>query len=258
MMASSHEVGEALALTSMPAKTAGRLLAEAPDLWLMSAPSAALLASDLALCHPVLARREVRARAVPVDYLGSWRITVAAADRPGLLADTAAVMAAERLGVRAASAVTFSRGLALHSLTVEAPPLDERAWEQLADRIRAAALAGAPRPPFAPSGAAEVMANGTVDGRTLLTVEAVDQIGLLTEICRAMADQGVSIEVAHVVSEGTRALDSFVVRGPVDVDDLADRLSQTGRSRLASTASGLAGAIPVVGGLVRRGLEAVI
>ena len=52
--------------------------------------------------------------------------------------------------------------------------------------------------------------------------------------------------------------DAFVVRGSVDVDDLASRLSRVGRSRLASRASSLVGAIPVVGHLVRRGLEAVI
>ena len=64
----------------------------------------AVLAADLALCHPPLAPDEVRAVARPMEAPSTFRVTVVATDRPGLLADTAAALAEEdmtvRLGVR--------------------------------------------------------------------------------------------------------------------------------------------------------------
>src|SRR5207302_3307749 len=58
-------------------------------LWLMSA-APAVLAGDLALCHPKLRRDEVRAVARSIAGSDRVRLTVVAADRPGLLADSGA------------------------------------------------------------------------------------------------------------------------------------------------------------------------
>lgn len=123
-MAIVHDVRSLLAETSMPQEVIGRLLDVASAVWLMSAP-AELLANDLVLCHPPIGADEVRAMAHPLDD-GGIRLTVVAHDRPGLLADTAAVLAGEGLSVSAASAMTWAAsGLAMHALTVVGAHLTE-------------------------------------------------------------------------------------------------------------------------------------
>ena len=69
--------------TNIPARAVTRLLKAASPLWMMSErPS--VLAGDLVLCHPPLAAGEVRAVARPLEDLAVYRVTVVAADRPGL------------------------------------------------------------------------------------------------------------------------------------------------------------------------------
>ena len=258
-MTTSAEIRSVLAQTTIPPEVADALVAQAPDLWLMSETSVELLASDLALCHPSLGPREVRASAVPIDRLGTWRLSIVARDRPGLLADTTGVLAAAGVPVLGASALTLTaRRLALHSLVVSAPRLTETGWRQLGGRVQAAANGRAPRVRFEPRGVAEVTCTGRPRGLHLLTVSAPDQTGLLSAICRAVAEQALSIDVAHAVSQDGRAEDLFVVDGQVDVDDLAARLSASGRSRVAEVAFGVLGQIPVVGGLVGKALAKVV
>lgn len=86
------EVASVLRRTRVPQLTVRTLLRDAPPLWLMS-ESAPILAGDLALCHPKPRKGEVRAVARPIESSGAVRLTVVAADRPGLLADSAAVLA---------------------------------------------------------------------------------------------------------------------------------------------------------------------
>ena len=258
-MTTAAQVRSALARTTIPSKVAEALVAQAPELWLMSESSVELLASDLALCHPSLSPREVRAHAVPVDRVGTWRLTIVARDRPGLLADTTGVLASLGMPVLAASALTLTaRRLAMHSLAVAAPKLTETTWHDLGTRMRAAANGRAARFRFQPSGVAEVTCTGRPRGLHLLTVNAPDQTGLLTAICRALAEQSVGIEVAHAISRAGRAEDLFLVDGQVDVTELASRLSASGRSRVAELAFDMAGHIPVVGTLVGRALDSVI
>lgn len=258
-MTTLERLYDALAETSLPASLTAGLPDEALDLWLMSEPSVELLASDLALCHPAPSAEEARARAVSVDRLGSWRITVVTRDRPGLLADTTGVVASAGMAVTTASALTFGpEPLALHSLTVSAPKLDEPRWVELGGHIRAAAAGRVPRPAFEPAGVTEVSTTGQPGGLQLVTVSAPDQLGLLSAICGALADQSVSIEVAMVAGQARRAQDLFLVRGDVDVAELASRLSRTGRWRLAELAAQSVGRTPLVGPLLQKGLEAVI
>ena len=141
------DILERLQRTSVPSRTAKQLLAAVSPHWLMS-ESPAVLAGDLALCHPRLAPGEVRAVARPVDDPTSSRLTVVAPDRPGLLADTAAVLALEGVSVRAASAATWpAAGLALHALTFEAPrAFDEARWDALGQRLRELGAGASPTP----------------------------------------------------------------------------------------------------------------
>lgn len=258
-MTTLEALNQLLATTSLPPDLTAGLSREALDLWLLSEPDLNLLASDLALCHPTPAPGETRVRAVDIDRVGTWRFTVVHRDRAGLLADTTGVLAASGIGVTTASALTFGpEPLAVHSLTASAPRLDAEGWESLGPRIRTAAGGGAIRPRFEPVGATEVSATGQPGGRMLLTVSAPDQLGLLCAVCGLLADQQVSIEVAMVGGTDGRAEDVFLVQGDVNAALLASGLSAAGRSGLAQAAAEAVGRTPVIGGLLRRGLEAII
>ncbi|MEA3055696.1 MAG: hypothetical protein QOD30_1128, partial [Actinomycetota bacterium] len=127
------DIAALLGSAGMPVRMARKLVRDASPLWLMS-ESTDVLAADLALCHPKLRGDEVRAVARAIEGSSAIRLTVVAADRPGLLADSAAVLAWHRLSIARASATTWPGGLALHALTIEPPdPLDDEAWRALGD-----------------------------------------------------------------------------------------------------------------------------
>jgi UTP:GlnB (protein PII) uridylyltransferase len=198
-----------------------------------------VLAGDLALCHPKLKRGEVRAVARPVAESSAVRLTVVAHDRPGLLADSAAVLAGHGLSVSAASAGTWSRsGLAIHALTL-APktPIDDEAWARLGADLRA--MGNAPigsNLVFMPLGRSHVVVDGDASHQSLVRVTAKDQIGLLWAICRWFADHGVSITSVHASTDEGVASDTFVVDGDCDADALATHLSRPGPRRIISAA----------------------
>jgi pimeloyl-ACP methyl ester carboxylesterase/predicted amino acid-binding ACT domain protein len=232
----SAEIAALLRATTLPARRAKQLVAAASPLWLMSEPPS-VLAGDLALCHPRLRKREVRAVARPIEGSNAVRLTVVAHDRPGLLADSAAVLAGHRLSIAEASAGTWG-GLALHSFTIEADgPIDQAAFADLGSDLRRMGQgAVATNVVFMPLGSASVSVDGDDTGRSLVQVTAKDQLGLLWAICRWFADQGVSIESVHAATERGIAFDTFVVDGALDGDDLAAQLSRPGPRRRVTAA----------------------
>lgn len=211
--------------TSMPDGTVKTLLADAAPLWLMSDPPR-VLAADLALCHPALGPDEVRAVARATGEGGAFRLTVVAQDRPGLLADTTAVLASEGLSVTSASATTWTaQGLAMHSLTVDAPvDFLSDSWDLLARRLRSM-TSGGPGFLYEPGGRAHVRTTPQTLGRSLLSVTAPDQLGLLWRICEWLADHDVTIEAARVSSTAGTAHDEFVVVGRFDPISLEEALT---------------------------------
>jgi pimeloyl-ACP methyl ester carboxylesterase/predicted amino acid-binding ACT domain protein len=224
--ADTSELSDLLGATSMPKFFVRRLLDGAAPLWLMSEPTA-VLAADLALCHPRLRPGELRAVARETDVAGSFRLTVVAEDRPGLLADTTAVLAQEGLSVTQASATTcVSEKLALHSLVVEAPDdFLAESWDILAKRLRSIGEEPGQEFLFEPNGRAVVRSTPQAMGRALLSVSAPDQIGLLWAICSWLADNNVTIDAMRASSSALIAYDEFVVKGTFDARALADRLS---------------------------------
>ena len=164
------ELRSLLRRTKIPKPVVSRLLGVASPLWLMS-ERPAVLAADLALCHPPLAEAEVRAVARPMDTPSTFRVTVVAADRPGLLADTAAALAAEDLTVVSASVATWTDpDIALHSLTVLSTSAGDPRWDAVGERLRR--LTSGSRPPsrFAPTGRVTVTAEPAGPGRSVVNV----------------------------------------------------------------------------------------
>lgn len=223
------ELRQLLLVTTIPADLADELVRDAPGLWLAS-DAIQVLAADLALCHPTLGPGEVRAR-VSTSPTG-WRLTVVAPDRPGLLADSALVLAEEGISVASASVATWAdRGLALHSLTVAGPPPEPSVLRRLGVRLRADTrpLRSARRIAFEPIGRATVTRSGTANGDDLLTVRAPDQPGLLSAVCAWLAARGASIQAAWIGEDAVASADGglpqvtdvLVVRGGIDVDELA-------------------------------------
>jgi pimeloyl-ACP methyl ester carboxylesterase/predicted amino acid-binding ACT domain protein len=215
---------ELLVETTVPKLVADRLVDTAPPLWL-SSDGAGDLASDLVLCHPPLAPTEVRAR-VSTSRAGRWRLTVVAHDRPGLLADTAGVLATEGMSILSASVATWDdTGLALHAVSLPGIPPGPQVLERIGARLRAAASGLAPEVDFRPTGRASVRIVGDANGDPLVAVSAPDQPGLLWAVCRWFADHGASIQAAGISGDRT-VHDVFVVRDCPDVAGLERRLSR--------------------------------
>jgi glycine cleavage system regulatory protein len=222
------EVASLLRRTGLQSRTVRALLRESPPLWLMS-ESAATLAGDLALCHPRLRRNEVRAVARPIEGSQCVRLTVVAADRRGLLADSAAVLASNHLSITHASGATWPRRhLALHSFVMESgDSLDDAAWTKLGDDLRAMVAAGSTTlPTLRPVGPVRVTVQGADGVRSIVRVKVRDQLGLLSALCRWFATHDANIESLHARTVSGIADDTFLVVGHVDGDELARNLER--------------------------------
>ena len=220
------EVRRLLRDTPVPALTARSMLRHASPLWLMS-DRAAVLAADIALCHPRLAPDEVRAAARPIEGSRSMRLSIVAGDRRGLLADCAAVLAANRLSITRASGTAWARPrLALLTLVVaNGADLDEAAWTALGESLRTMATTGAtPSPPLRPIGTAGVDIHGSGAGRSLVEITAGDQLGLLSTLCRCFADLGADIEAVSARTVKGVAHDTFIVTGDLDEEGILGQL----------------------------------
>jgi [protein-PII] uridylyltransferase len=176
-------------------------------------------------------------------------LVVVADDRPGLLADIAAVLAAGRLAVVTASIHTRrtedGRTEAVDVFDVrspagaEGPAVDAsrlaRLEAELARVIRgevhgAALLSGRPpAPAWARRRGPEVRTEIVVDNAaspafTVVDVFTRDREGLLHAIARALHDEGLSIALAKISTEGERVTDAFYV-----ADAAGRKVEQPGR-----------------------------
>jgi pimeloyl-ACP methyl ester carboxylesterase/glycine cleavage system regulatory protein len=224
-----EEIELLLARSHLSPRDIRTLVDGAAPLWLLSdAPST--LAGDLLLCRPQLRPDEVRAVARRVEGSKALRITIVAKDRPGLLADSAAVLTASGLSIASASASTWRRpAIALHSFIVDIDAeLASYDWERLGGRLRAmVSTRRAPSTNLAPSPSAAVTVQG-IGERSVVKVAAPDEPGLLTTICRFFQLQGLNIETLQARTTGGVAHDTFIVLGTVDVDGLRELLRSGG------------------------------
>ncbi len=256
-MASAAVLRQLLEPTSLPANLVEEFLAETNALWLLGERDD-VVAGEIVLCHPPLAPGEVRAVVKGTDQAGAWRITVVTADRPGLLASTAAVLANEGLGVTSAAVTVLeSSRLALQRVTVAGvPTAAAEDWERLGDRLRRGLTReGTVEVSWQPSDPVAVESHPQGSGRTMIQIEAPDTTGLLWAVAGHLNAQGANIEAARLGSEEGTAKDVFIVVGDVDPERLLAALSGEGDPVLTPTTLGKVLTVPLragAGGL-RRG-----
>jgi predicted amino acid-binding ACT domain protein len=281
-VATSDEVRALLEPTSLPATLVDELIDGASPVWLMGEPAEAV-AGDLVLAHPPLRSDEVRAAVKPTAEDDLWRLTVAARDRAGLLADIAGVLAAQDLSITSISASAWTgRRLAILRLAISAPgtqTMGAEDWDRVGEGLRSALSGKAttltPQQQFQPAPPVRVTTTPGETGRVVLRLEAPDRVGLLWAVASWLNDREANIEVARVETRGDQADDTFVIDGVFDPAELATYLSgtdstvatltpltvaraaastanQVGRAAAAVTGALVAGAQGRIGVLMRR------
>jgi len=224
-----------LVARSLPADVVGPLVSGLSGLWLLTEPPD-VLADDLACCHPPPPPGEVRVIIRRPGGPDRARLTVVAADRPGLLSTTAGVIASFGLAVTEAVATTWPAShLALQALTVEDP--QRRAWsverwDRLAERVRDV-MSGGPVPAvvWRPRGSARVSVERLDLEHSLLSVQAQDRVGLLWAIASHLCELRINIAAAGVQSEDCCAVDYFLLDGYPDAEELTAHLAGRRRTR---------------------------
>jgi [protein-PII] uridylyltransferase len=157
-------------------------------------------------------------------------VTVVAADRAGLLADIAGMLAAFRLSVRSAQVRTVAAGggdVAVDTWWVEAgsaelppPSVLEASLRRLAEGDRsilerlARRDAGYRLPTGTPSRPRVVVLPGASEGATVVEVRAADRPGLLHALGSALTTVGVDLRSAHVATHAGQAVDVLYLAEP--------------------------------------------
>jgi [protein-PII] uridylyltransferase len=200
---------------------------------LVARTASAIGAGSLRVAVPAVSAREAEllARAadgavkVRVDTgLGGLTVTLAAPDRPGLLAAAAGTLTLHRLTIRGATARTVD-GIALQVWTVQSQFGDAPEADTVrADLTRAldggidVTAALAKRDPArdrvpAPAPLLELLPAASAQA-TVLQVRAHDVPGLLHRITGALAGAGVTVTTALVDTLGSEVVDVFYLVGP--------------------------------------------
>jgi [protein-PII] uridylyltransferase len=169
-------------------------------------------------------------------------VTVATADRTGVLSRVAGVLALRGLDVLEAVAYSTPDGLAASRFRVVDRWRDDTPWDQIVGDIERAldgrlavdarladrARQHARRRSHAPSEPTRVrFDNSASNDATVVDIEAADSVGLLYRITRALSDLDLDIRSARVQTLGVHVVDAFYVRDRlrrkvVDPDVLAE------------------------------------
>lgn len=233
-----------------------RFLELMPTRYVLSVPP-----TDVVAHAGVLARFQADGRAKVAcigddDELAATQVCVVADDRPGLLADIAAVLTASRLIVHAAQIHSCEAG-AVDLFWVErvgggrVAALTDRLEADLDDVLsgrRPARAFAAPQRRIQRGEGPKVATKVIVDHRaspqhTIVEVFTRDRPGLLYELARVIAQRGLSIALAKISTEGTRVVDVFYVtdeHGQKLSSELADGLRAALEQQLADEQSGRA------------------
>ncbi|MDQ4005779.1 MAG: HD domain-containing protein, partial [Actinomycetota bacterium] len=238
-------------LTGPPADAVEAYLDRLPRPYVLAVPPRTA-ADQYALLVPRPGRAEVRTAAVPGERAGTWRLTVVASDRTGLLARIAGSLALSGLTILSAQAFTTGDGTALDLFDV-APAfegeIDEDRWRAVRHSLRRA-LEGRisleyrvrEKRQHYPSAAADVSTEVRVlddasDFATVVEVETADRIGLLFDLARTFEELHLDVSLAKVATYGPRVVDAFYVThaggGKVDDPQVVVEIERAIRSRLS-------------------------
>ncbi|WP_298515388.1 [protein-PII] uridylyltransferase [uncultured Nocardioides sp.] len=160
---------------------------------------------------------EVRTGGISIEVAPAGdgsRVTLIAPDRVGLLADFAAILALQRIGVRAARVWSQDQyGVSVWELAddhVEAGLLRQRYDAIMDGRLDPAPrLAPAGDRALAPTVVVRPEASSTA---TVLEVRAADRPGVVYLVCAALARLDIAVRSAHVDTLGPQAVDVFYLQ----------------------------------------------
>lgn len=159
---------------------------------------------------------------------GTSELTLAAKDRPGLLALLAGVLAAHRIDILGARIVSTEDGYALDAFEVRGPqgiPLERSRFhaarkdlervlgnELTADKLLKSRAPNALLARKLPRVPTRVSFDNKASMKfTVVDVRAEDRVGLLYATAQALHDAGAEIALARIATEGNRAVDAFYV-----------------------------------------------
>ena len=201
-------------------------IAAAPLRYLASRTSAEVLAdgrlvADLG-AHPSAMAADLTITAGAAD--GTWRVTIAAADRPGLFATLAGVCALAGLDILAADAYPAPADVALDVFTVQSAtlaPIGSDTWTRferylnagLASRLAMETRLAEKCRHYGPGrdGAVRVEIGRSDDYSTAVTVVAPDRVGLLHDLALAITADGLDIRWAKATTRDGIVRDVFHV-----------------------------------------------
>nr|AUN36976.1 protein-PII uridylyltransferase [uncultured bacterium] len=192
------------------------------------------------------ARRDgLSVMSVSHEDTGTSELTIITRDKHGLFAEIAGSFASQLVDVRGAMLFTTPDGLVLDCFSVSDAstqgPLSEEKVEDVKEVLRAVLLGGdhvqrhvdqsrrrlfallQPRTPVP----TRIRFDNTASRRdTLIDVETGDRTGLLYDMVRTLADLGLDIVSARIVTDARRARDSFSIRlHDKKIDDVATQRS---------------------------------
>lgn len=221
------------------------LLARLPRRYLHAA-DADQIVEHARMLRPLPGAGQLRARPRPGPVEGTVTLSVAAADRRGLMADCAGVLAGHGVAVLDARAFTRSDGIALDWFVVRVA--DDIDWDAVATDLADAAsgvldvgaLVGRrerlrrPRSPRGRGADDSDPGEPPVEVRfdrnpmsTRIEVRGPDTAGMLYRLAGVLADERLDVVGARVATVGDEAHDVFFVRpvgGPIDIAAVSERL----------------------------------
>ncbi len=236
----AETVGSVLVLDLLHALTEADSLATGPSAW--GSWKAELVADPVDRARAVLGGGDVQdavwrlfpspevlalmAEGRPAVVVDQDRLTIVSADRPGTFSRVAGVLTLHGLDVLDAQAHSDEGGMAASQFRVATPahgidwpPVQanlERALSgelaieaRLAERVRTSRRRRRSAGDLAPR---VLIDNDASSNATVIEVRALDQVGILYRITKAIAELGLDIRHAKVQTLGDEVVDSFYVR----------------------------------------------
>ncbi len=215
-----------LASAGVSPDEAGAFIAAMPPGYLLWA-RAAEAADHLPLVIPRPGLGEVRTTVRPGDAPGTYRLSLGAIDRVGLLAAVAGSMTLSGLSILAAQAFTTEDGLALDVFELRGAFEEEVTadrWQRFGSLINEALQGTLDLRERVHSLQAHYRAaRGDIpvtvhidedasDFYTVVDVSAPDRLGLLYDLASTLSEHDLDVHVAKVATYGPRVVDVFYVR----------------------------------------------